>query len=178
MLDGQTGGRAPRCSPQCLSTVPHGMRCHLFPVLNPHVSPTCKQTHMLTNTRSSWFGWEMRKGNHCHLLCRLKDFPVKAQQKFPGGRGGDRKKPLFVCPFLSFLVFSFLVISVPGLGLYLPSGTTCATNACISNTESGLCDSFSTGYQHNGMKREMESSKSSAYNNFGLSTDAKYSFYI
>ena len=61
VLDGQTGGRAPRRIPQCLVTVPHGMRCHLFPALHPHVSPTCKQTRTRTNTPGSWFGWEMRK---------------------------------------------------------------------------------------------------------------------
>lgn len=61
VLDGQTGGRAPRRGPQCLVTVPRGTRCHLLPALHPHVSPTYKQTRTHTNTQGSWFGWKMRK---------------------------------------------------------------------------------------------------------------------
>lgn len=39
--------------------------------------------------------------------------------------------------------------------VYIPSRNTCAKNTCISNTELGLCGSFSTSYQYSAVKRGM-----------------------
>lgn len=67
-------------------------------------------------------------------------------------------------PFFSSSLSVFYGEWCARVKVYIPNGTTCAKNACICNTESGLRGSFST---------KKSNYKSSADNNSGLSTNAK-----
>lgn len=115
-LDGQTGRRAPRHSPQCLATIPHGIQWHLFPALHPHVSPTCKKTHVRTHWAHGLGGnWEKAIGAVCCVDLRIS-LLKHSRSSLEGVEEMERNFFLFT----SFFVLQ--LSSVPGLRFTFPVG--------------------------------------------------------